>query len=321
MRRVIAHRSVVDELTERLVSAYDRLPIGNPMAEGTLVGPLIHRAPTTACRPRSPQAGAEGGKLVVGGDRVLADEAPDAYYVQAGDRAHRRADAGRRAGDLRPAALRAALRRPRRGDRAQQRGAAGALVEHLHLRPGRGRAVRLRRGLGLPASSTSTSVRRGPRSAARSAARRRPAAVASPGPTRGGPTCAGPPTPSTSPASCPSPRASTSPSERSSCARPRPTISSSPSSTCSAAGPSGMKLSALVTRASRPRVPAVDQGRDDALGDAAAAPGLVDHQDRGEVAAAAIAAPRGQRRQPAQVEHRRGRCRARARRAAARRLR
>ena len=44
MRRVIAHSSVVDELTDRLVSAYGRLPIGNPLADGTLVGPLIHRA-------------------------------------------------------------------------------------------------------------------------------------------------------------------------------------------------------------------------------------------------------------------------------------
>ena len=43
MRRVIAHTSVVDELTDRLASAYDRLPIGNPMADGTLVGPLISR--------------------------------------------------------------------------------------------------------------------------------------------------------------------------------------------------------------------------------------------------------------------------------------
>ena len=44
MRRVIAHSSVIDELTDRLVSAYGRLPIGNPLEDGTLVGPLIHRA-------------------------------------------------------------------------------------------------------------------------------------------------------------------------------------------------------------------------------------------------------------------------------------
>ena len=41
MRRVIAHRSVIDELTDRLASAYGRLPVGNPLSDGTLVGPLI----------------------------------------------------------------------------------------------------------------------------------------------------------------------------------------------------------------------------------------------------------------------------------------
>jgi aldehyde dehydrogenase (NAD+) len=82
MRRVIAHSSVVDEVTDRLVSAYARLPIGNPMAEGTLVGPLIHGAAFETMEQALAQAGAEGGKLVAGGDRVLADEAPDAYYAQ-----------------------------------------------------------------------------------------------------------------------------------------------------------------------------------------------------------------------------------------------
>jgi L-aminoadipate-semialdehyde dehydrogenase len=82
MRRVIAHRSVVDEVAERLVAAYGRLPIGNPMAEGTLVGPLIHGRAFDAMTQAVAQAGAEGGKLVVGGERVLADEAPDAYYVE-----------------------------------------------------------------------------------------------------------------------------------------------------------------------------------------------------------------------------------------------
>ena len=71
-------------------------------------------------RPSSRPAD-EGGKLVAGGGRELEEEAPDAYYVQAGDRAHRPADRGRGAGDVRPAPLRAALRGLRGGDRAEQR--------------------------------------------------------------------------------------------------------------------------------------------------------------------------------------------------------
>ncbi|MEP9382329.1 L-piperidine-6-carboxylate dehydrogenase [Nocardioides sp. KR10-350] len=82
MRRVIAHRSVADELTKRLAEAYVRLPIGNPMAEGTLVGPLVHGKAYDVMAAAIEQASAEGGTVVAGGERVLADAAPDAYYVQ-----------------------------------------------------------------------------------------------------------------------------------------------------------------------------------------------------------------------------------------------
>jgi aldehyde dehydrogenase (NAD+) len=82
MRRVIAHRSIVDELTDRLTSAYERLPIGNPMADGTLVGPLIHAKAYDGMRAALVRATDEGGKVVAGGGRVLEDEAPHAYYVQ-----------------------------------------------------------------------------------------------------------------------------------------------------------------------------------------------------------------------------------------------
>ena len=82
MRRVIAHRSVVDELTDRLVSAYGRLPIGNPMEDGTLVGPLIHRAAYEGMERAVELAANEGGKLVAGGGRELEDEAPGAFYAR-----------------------------------------------------------------------------------------------------------------------------------------------------------------------------------------------------------------------------------------------
>ena len=82
MRRVIAHRSVVDELADRLAAAYERLPIGNPMADGTLVGPLIHRAAYDGMQASIARASEEGGKVATGGGRVLEDQAADAYYVQ-----------------------------------------------------------------------------------------------------------------------------------------------------------------------------------------------------------------------------------------------
>jgi aldehyde dehydrogenase (NAD+) len=81
MRRVIAHTSIVEELSERLAAAYDSLPVGNPMADGTLVGPLISRASYEAMQRSIAQATDDGGTLVAGGGRALDTEAPDAYYV------------------------------------------------------------------------------------------------------------------------------------------------------------------------------------------------------------------------------------------------
>ncbi|HET6877045.1 MAG TPA: aldehyde dehydrogenase family protein [Jatrophihabitans sp.] len=82
LRRVIAHSSIVDELVSRISSAYASLPIGSPLDPATLVGPLIDEAAYNGYRDALEKAKANGGELLVGGERVLADEAAEAYYVQ-----------------------------------------------------------------------------------------------------------------------------------------------------------------------------------------------------------------------------------------------
>jgi aldehyde dehydrogenase (NAD+) len=82
MRRVIAHVDVIDELTDRLAAAYRRLPIGSPMEDGTLVGPLINDAAYKAMQDALQAAQQQGGELIVGGGRRLEEEASDAYYVE-----------------------------------------------------------------------------------------------------------------------------------------------------------------------------------------------------------------------------------------------
>jgi RHH-type proline utilization regulon transcriptional repressor/proline dehydrogenase/delta 1-pyrroline-5-carboxylate dehydrogenase len=47
LRRVIAHRSVAEELASRIAAAYRSLPIGSPLADATLVGPVIDEAAKT----------------------------------------------------------------------------------------------------------------------------------------------------------------------------------------------------------------------------------------------------------------------------------
>ncbi len=80
-RRLIVHRSIRETLLERLKKSYQALPIGNPLTAGTLVGPLIGKASFDAMQRALDQARAEGG-AVFGGERVLQDQFPDAYYVR-----------------------------------------------------------------------------------------------------------------------------------------------------------------------------------------------------------------------------------------------
>jgi aldehyde dehydrogenase (NAD+) len=81
LRRLIVHRSVHDQLVDRLAKAYASVPIGDPLADGTLVGPLIDAPAFDRLGDALRTAADDGGELVTGGDRVLADDAPDARYV------------------------------------------------------------------------------------------------------------------------------------------------------------------------------------------------------------------------------------------------
>ncbi|MBC7704330.1 MAG: aldehyde dehydrogenase family protein, partial [Rhodoferax sp.] len=82
LRRLIVHRSVKDALLPKLLTAYAALRIGNPLTPGTLVGPLIDEAAYNAMQKSIMAAIAQGGKLLIGGDRVLAQEFPNGFYVQ-----------------------------------------------------------------------------------------------------------------------------------------------------------------------------------------------------------------------------------------------
>ncbi|MER5884109.1 aldehyde dehydrogenase family protein [Streptomyces sp. NPDC001941] len=82
LRRLIVHEDVVDTVVERLARAYERLPIGDPFAEDTLVGPLVGEASYEKMRAALERARAEGGTVVTGGERVGDAAAPGAYYVR-----------------------------------------------------------------------------------------------------------------------------------------------------------------------------------------------------------------------------------------------
>ncbi|WP_458111091.1 aldehyde dehydrogenase family protein [Arthrobacter sp. R1-13] len=82
LRRLIVHSSIADSLVSRIVDAYRTLNIGSPTQEETLVGPLINASSFRAQQAALAQALAEGGEVVYGGNRVLAEDQPGAFYVE-----------------------------------------------------------------------------------------------------------------------------------------------------------------------------------------------------------------------------------------------
>jgi len=80
-RRLIVHESVKETLLARLKKAYAGLPVGNPLEAGTLVGPLIDAASFASMQVALHSAREEGGS-VTGGERLLHEENPKAYYVR-----------------------------------------------------------------------------------------------------------------------------------------------------------------------------------------------------------------------------------------------
>ncbi|MCE8514687.1 aldehyde dehydrogenase family protein [Ruegeria pomeroyi] len=81
LRRLIAHNSIKDELVARLKKAYAGLPIGNPLTEGTLIGPLVDEASGNAMTAALKLAQAEGG-VVFGGARVTEGMPAGGVYMQ-----------------------------------------------------------------------------------------------------------------------------------------------------------------------------------------------------------------------------------------------
>jgi aldehyde dehydrogenase (NAD+) len=81
LRRLFVHADVYDALVPRLRTTYRGLPIGDPLAKGTLVGPLIDDSAFKAMQRALHDAQRQGGK-VSGGDRALADSHPKAFYVR-----------------------------------------------------------------------------------------------------------------------------------------------------------------------------------------------------------------------------------------------
>jgi aldehyde dehydrogenase (NAD+) len=80
-RRVLVHESIEKELTRRLMKAYAQVPIGNPLEDGTLMGPLINLQAVDAMQEALRRLREEGGKVLYGGEPLSGKKYPGGRYV------------------------------------------------------------------------------------------------------------------------------------------------------------------------------------------------------------------------------------------------
>ncbi len=66
-RRIIMQKGIAAQLTRRLVEAYAQVRMGDPLAEGTLMGPLVYHDAVEEMFEALEKAKAQGGEIVSGG--------------------------------------------------------------------------------------------------------------------------------------------------------------------------------------------------------------------------------------------------------------
>ena len=70
LRRLFLHRDIAGPMMEKLKVAYAQIPIGSPLDESTLMGPLIDRSAVDAMRAALERIRTEGGEIIFGGQEL-----------------------------------------------------------------------------------------------------------------------------------------------------------------------------------------------------------------------------------------------------------
>ncbi len=81
LRRLIVHESIYEPFIERLRDVYSSVTVGDPRDQRTLVGPLIDQAAWKAMQAALQEC-CEIGTGIFGGERVLHEKWPAAFYVR-----------------------------------------------------------------------------------------------------------------------------------------------------------------------------------------------------------------------------------------------
>ena len=70
LRRLIIHESVAGSFIDRLVAAYQSIPVGSPWEDGVLMGPLISETAVNNMLQALEAARQQGGEILCGGKRI-----------------------------------------------------------------------------------------------------------------------------------------------------------------------------------------------------------------------------------------------------------
>ncbi|CAM9660839.1 unnamed protein product, partial [Ectocarpus fasciculatus] len=74
LRRLLVHEKVYDQFVPSLVAAYKQIKPGNPLVEGTLLGPVHNSAAVAEYENGIAEIKKQGGKILAGGSRIDPSE-------------------------------------------------------------------------------------------------------------------------------------------------------------------------------------------------------------------------------------------------------
>jgi aldehyde dehydrogenase (NAD+) len=81
-RRVLLQKGIASEFTQRLLKAYDQVTIGNPLKEGTLMGPLVNKGAVSDMQAGLAKIREQGGEVLCGGEVLSGPGFESGCYVK-----------------------------------------------------------------------------------------------------------------------------------------------------------------------------------------------------------------------------------------------
>jgi aldehyde dehydrogenase (NAD+) len=70
-RRLFLQRGIADKITNALIAAYKQVKIGDPLDDGTVMGPLVNRRAVSDMMDGMARIRSEGGEVLFGGERMM----------------------------------------------------------------------------------------------------------------------------------------------------------------------------------------------------------------------------------------------------------